>query len=116
MSARPGEVEGEERGESVDVRPHDTMTPMRVLPRAVTLSVLIVWVLFGPIGMAFDGCAAMGGMCEGPCAPTTTALAPLPPSALLPLVEMVTVATPGAVPAVALAVPDLPPKSPHLAV
>jgi len=81
----------------------------------VTVSVLIVWVLFGPIGMAFDGCAAMGGMCEGPCAPTTVSLMPLVQSALLPLVETVVVAATVAVPTVTLVVPDLPPKSPHLA-
>ena len=28
---------------------------------------LLLWVLSGPIGMAFDNCAMMGAMCEAPC-------------------------------------------------
>ena len=32
--------------------------------------VLVLWVLFGPIGMAFNGCAMMG-TCGAPCALTS---------------------------------------------
>lgn len=35
--------------------------------RLITLTVVAVWLLLGPIAVAFDGCAAMGAMCEGPC-------------------------------------------------
>jgi hypothetical protein len=28
---------------------------------------LLLWVIAGPVGMAFDGCAMMGAMCEAPC-------------------------------------------------
>jgi hypothetical protein len=28
---------------------------------------LAVWLISGPVGMAFDGCAMMGAMCEAPC-------------------------------------------------
>ena len=28
---------------------------------------LALWVVSGPVGMAFDGCAMMGAMCEAPC-------------------------------------------------
>ena len=33
--------------------------------------VLVLWVLFGPIGMAFNGCAMMGASCSAPCALTS---------------------------------------------
>lgn len=33
--------------------------------RALTLAVLIGWVVLGPIGMAFDACAAMMALCDG---------------------------------------------------
>jgi hypothetical protein len=29
--------------------------------------VLAVWVVCGPVGMAFNGCILMGGMCEAVC-------------------------------------------------
>ena len=35
--------------------------------RVVTVFALAIWVLLGPVAMAFGGCAAMGAMCEGPC-------------------------------------------------
>ncbi len=28
---------------------------------------LTLWVVSGPIAMAFDGCAMMGAMCQAPC-------------------------------------------------
>jgi hypothetical protein len=42
------------------------MVPAR--RRWVTLVLLAAWVLLGPVGMAFDTCAAMMAMCDGaPC-------------------------------------------------
>ncbi len=41
--------------------------------RVVALLVLAVWVLLGPVAMAFAGCATMGAMCEGPCGTATCA-------------------------------------------
>jgi len=35
--------------------------------RLVIVLVLAVWVLCGPVGMAFNGCILMGGMCEAVC-------------------------------------------------
>src|SRR5438132_6309269 len=35
--------------------------------RLLILLTLALWVVSGPIGMAFDGCAMMGAMCEAPC-------------------------------------------------
>jgi len=34
---------------------------------AVAIVVLAVWILLGPVAMAFSGCALMAAMCEGPC-------------------------------------------------
>ena len=36
--------------------------------RWAVLAVLIAWVVLGPVGMAFDSCAAMMTLCDGgPC-------------------------------------------------
>jgi hypothetical protein len=51
--------------------------------------VLAVWVLLGPIAMAFDSCGAPAAMCDGPCgafscgiAAPTLSIAPAPASLL----------------------------------
>ena len=51
---------------------------------------LTLWAISGPVGMAFDGCAMMGAMCEAPCGvvsyitgPVVTSLAVLQPLAYL---------------------------------
>jgi hypothetical protein len=51
---------------------------------------LTLWTVSGPVGMAFDGCAMMGAMCEAPCGvvsyitgPVVTSLAVLQPLAYL---------------------------------
>jgi hypothetical protein len=37
-------------------------------PRWLIVVALMVWLLLGPIGMAFDSCAAMMALCDGgPC-------------------------------------------------
>ena len=58
--------------------------------RLLILLTLALWVVSGPIGMAFDGCAMMGAMCEAPCgvlsyivAPTVSNIAALQPLAYL---------------------------------
>ena len=38
--------------------------------------VLVLWAFSGPIGMAFDGCAMMGAMCEAPCGMPSHIVAP----------------------------------------
>ncbi len=36
--------------------------------RWLTLAVLTAWLILGPVGMAFDSCAAMMALCDGgPC-------------------------------------------------
>ena len=64
---------------------------MRSLVRPILIALtLILWVASGPVGMAFDGCAMMGAMCEAPCGissyiagPVATAVAGLRPLAYL---------------------------------
>jgi hypothetical protein len=55
--------------------------------RWLTVAVLAAWVVLGPIGMAFDSCAAMMTLCDGgPCgavsAVTDAAPSFAPPAAL----------------------------------
>ncbi|MGH7365525.1 MAG: hypothetical protein ACREK9_03870 [Candidatus Rokuibacteriota bacterium] len=76
--------------------------------------ILVVWVLAGPVAMAFDGCSAMGAMCEGPCGMIACPIA-APPVAVAPKVVYAVVA--GAVqsvPEVIARALDLPPKSASL--
>ena len=42
----------------------------------VALILLLVWGAFVPLAMALDHCAAMGGLCEGPCAASVTVTVP----------------------------------------
>ena len=64
---------------------------MRRLTRPILIALtLALWVVSGPIGMVFDGCAMMGAMCEAPCGissyiagPVATSLAELQPLAYL---------------------------------
>jgi hypothetical protein len=46
----------------------------------ITVAVLVLWILLGPIAMAFDGCLLMGTLCDGgPCANfSSTAFVPAP--------------------------------------
>ena len=41
------------------------MCPSMSLRKVVTCALLVAWVLLGPIGMAFDACAAMMALCDG---------------------------------------------------
>jgi hypothetical protein len=50
--------------------------------------VLVLWALFGPIGMAFNGCAIMGATCGAPCALTSGIMPILPSEVSLPVTFM----------------------------
>ncbi len=79
--------------------------------RALTMMFLAFWVLAGPVAMAFDSCAAMGAMCEGPCGLMIGAVvAPVSLGAPLPLASLELPAR-ASVPVAVLAVLELPPKS-----
>ena len=52
---------------------------MAMTRRVLTLVVLALWVSFGPVAMAFDGCFLMGAMCDGPCGTSShVSFAPAP--------------------------------------
>ena len=53
---------------------------MKCLRDALTVVLLLVWGMFVPVAMAADHCAAMGGMCEGPCGASSTVSAPTVPA------------------------------------
>ena len=67
------------------------MPPMRrAIHPLLSVLILVLWLVSGPVAMAFDGCAMMGAMCEAPCgvlsyivAPTVTDVAALQPLAYL---------------------------------
>jgi hypothetical protein len=83
--------------------------------RALTIAVLMLWLLLGPIAMAFNGCLLMGTLCDGgPCANfSSTAFVPAPligpgPIGLLAAVPRLML------PANSPATLEPPPKSPLL--
>lgn len=78
--------------------------------RVVVLCILVMWALVGPIAMAFDGCAAMGAMCEGPCGISSFATFIPVLSIALADVSPVHVAADLHLPANAVAGPEPPPK------
>jgi len=46
--------------------------------RITVMIALALWVLLGPVAMAFDGCILMGAMCESPCASMSCIAGPGP--------------------------------------
>ena len=80
--------------------------------RLLGLAVLLLWIVLGPIGMAFDGCAAMMALCDGgPCgvvAAVTEAHPTLGPPDVLAVVDPPVRAP---LPAVAVRALEPPPKS-----
>jgi hypothetical protein len=53
---------------------------MRFMQILVVLVLIAVWGAFVPVAMAVDHCAAMGAMCEGPCAASVTVTPPAVPT------------------------------------
>lgn len=82
--------------------------------RVITIFALAIWLMIGPVAMAFGGCAVMSAMCEGPCgAGTCTVLAPAISAAPVH-VSNVQVAIDTHPLTIPLAGPDHPPPSPFL--
>jgi hypothetical protein len=52
---------------------------MKALRMALVLVVVVLWGAFVPAVMAADHCAAMSGLCEGPCGASSTVTAPTAP-------------------------------------
>jgi hypothetical protein len=83
---------------------------MRGARIVITIVVLLLWGLFVPVAMAADHCAAMSGMCEGPCGASSTATAPTVPAPAGLVGRASSMALP-AVPQLAPPPLELPPKS-----
>ena len=82
--------------------------------RVLTLLVLGLWLLLGPVSMAFDGCLVMGALCDGgPCGASCNAsFAPAPAVDLEPIAYLDP--QPGLhLPANTLTALEPPPKSPR---
>jgi hypothetical protein len=79
--------------------------------RFVTLILLVVWVLLGPLSMTYIGCAGMGAMCGSPCALPSCLLTPLPNLSELPLMSYVSAFRPRRPLTIFLQIPDPPPKA-----
>jgi hypothetical protein len=77
--------------------------------RLIVATVLVLWVLLGPLGMAFNGCAMMGS-CGAPCALTTCVLPSVSIQAPLP-VTFVQAALLGPLSSPLVKVPTPPPRS-----
>jgi hypothetical protein len=80
---------------------------------AVAVVMAILWGLFVPVAMAAGHCAAMNGMCEGPCGASSTVAAPTVP-AFTDLVSRAPSAPFPATPQPAHPTLELPPKSLNL--
>ena len=53
---------------------------MRCVLRPLLIAItLALWIVAGPVGMAFDGCAMMSAMCEAPCGVLPYIVAPVAP-------------------------------------
>jgi hypothetical protein len=77
-------------------------------PRLATLAVLVIWVLFGPVGMALSGCMMMDG-CDALC--SVPSFAPRVATALSTQTTSVLVPSDVAFsPQNVWSVPDSPPK------
>jgi len=81
----------------------------------VVLVVIALWGLFVPVAMAADHCAAMSGMCEGPCGASATVAAPAVPAATELVSRAISESAP-AMPQTEQPTLELPPKSPALSV
>ena len=83
---------------------------MKGLQVTVAIVVVLLWGVFVPVAMAADHCAAMSGMCEGPCGASSTVAGPTVPAST----DLVSRAPSLPLPAVPQAAPpalELPPKS-----
>ncbi len=88
---------------------------MKGLRVAFVVVMIALWGLFVPVAMAADHCAAMSGMCEGPCGASSTVAAPTVP-AFTDLVSRAPSALVPATPQSAHPTLELPPRSLSLSV
>ena len=87
-----------------------------MISRRVALTIVAVWLLLGPVAMAFDACEGMGAMCEAPCGLPSCAVTPPSLSAAPPLVALLESYPGSAALTLFPRVPDPPPESRSLSV
>jgi hypothetical protein len=91
------------------------MTGVMVNRRWLTLILLVAWVFLGPVGMAFDACAAMMALCDGGSCGVVSAVAQSTPSFPPPAALMLVVAAaPDSVTPLGPSALEPPPKSVRL--
>jgi len=79
--------------------------------RWLTLVLLAAWVILGPVGMAFDSCAAMMALCDGgPCGAVSAVVDAVPTFAPPTLLPVALVSAPQPFTPVAPAALEPPPK------
>lgn len=83
--------------------------------RCLVVLVVIAWFVMGPLAMAFDGCAVMGAMCEGPCGISSCAVFPPGPPATPAIVAYLDLPAPEQPGSGSLTALEPPPKLPPLA-
>ena len=82
--------------------------------RALTLFVLALWLLLGPVSMAFDGCLLMGALCDGgPCGASSNTVCAPAPAIGLEAVAYLDAAPRSELPATMPTALEPPPKSPR---
>jgi hypothetical protein len=79
--------------------------------RLLTVLVLAVWILSGPLMTVVCQCAGMGGMCERVCTPSYAPMAAPRRLAGLPMAALSSVELPLYVPTPTLKVPTPPPRA-----
>ncbi len=85
--------------------------PLRnALRTALILLVVGVWVLAAPLASATGACAAMSGLCEGPCGAASCSVT-APSIAVLTVVDRLLDELSDRFPSASIRLPELPPRS-----
>ena len=80
--------------------------------QVLALAILLLWVVLGPIGMAFDSCAAMMALCDGgPCGVVAAVTEAHPMLGVPEPSAVVELPVHAPIPAVAVRALEPPPKS-----
>jgi hypothetical protein len=78
--------------------------------RWLMVAFAVMWIVSGPVAMAFNGCAAMAGMCEAPCGTGAPMVVAAEGDPILLLVSTFVPATVQSCPTGVLRVVELPPR------
>jgi len=81
--------------------------------RGPTTLVLVLWILAGPLAMAFGPCAAMGMACDAACGTGAYPVSVWNDLSILPALAALVVPLTDELPTTTQQVPEPPPKQPH---